>query len=100
MVVIKGLVVLFPGYNGLKARTTWRYLEGLIKKNSYQAVKRCRRCSWFEFSFVNFGNKEDGADPLVMGWPEVFGEVVVEVFTSGLPLSKKVALFYTVSYPV
>ena len=36
----------------------------------------------------------------MIGGPEVLGEVVTEVFTSGLPLDKKLTLFDTVSNPV
>ena len=36
----------------------------------------------------------------MMGGPEMLGEVVADVFTSGLPVDQEMALFDTVSNPV
>ena len=51
-------------------------------------------------SFVNFGHKVGRADLLMMGGPEMLGEVVTKVFTSWLPVDEELVLFYTVSNPV
>ena len=51
-------------------------------------------------SFVNSGDKEDREDPLMMGGPEMLGEVVAEIFTSWLPVDQDMALFDTVSNPL
>ena len=50
--------------------------------------------------FINFEDKEGRVNLLVMGMPEVLGELVAEVFTSGLPVDKDVTLFYTIYYPL
>ena len=41
-----------------------------------------------------------GADIVVIRWPGVLGELVADVFTSGLLVNKAVTLFITVFYPV
>ena len=51
-------------------------------------------------SFVNSGDKVSRADPLMMGGPEMLGEVVAKVFTSRLPVDEELVLFDTVSNPV
>ena len=51
-------------------------------------------------SFVNFGDQVGRADLLMMGGPEMLGEVVAKVFTSRLPVEQKMALFDTVSNPI
>ena len=50
--------------------------------------------------FSILGDNDGGADLLVMGGPEVLGEVVANVFTSGLPVDKELTLFDMVSNPV